>query len=49
MDKGYLALDKTANENFLGLGHRLKDREDLMTFWVSPPTSFDRFAGNHLG
>jgi hypothetical protein len=49
MDKSYLALDETANENFLGIRHRLKDCEDLMTFRVSPPTSLDGLAGNHLG
>jgi len=49
MDKSNLSIDETTYQDIFRIGHRLKDREDLMTFRVSPPTSFDWFVDNHLG
>ncbi len=49
MDKSELSVDKTAYQDIFRIRHCLKYRKDLMTFRVSPPTSFDGLVDNHLG
>ena len=48
MNQGSLSVDKTTNQNFLGIRHGLKDGEDLMTSRMTPPTSFDGLADDRL-
>src|SRR5688572_2452549 len=48
MHKGNLAVDEAADEDIVGIAQRLKDRENLMAFGMSPPASLDGLVGNEL-
>jgi hypothetical protein len=38
------SVDQPAHENLVRVGHRPKDRVDLMALWMSPPAALDVFA-----
>jgi len=44
-----LAADEPAHQNFLRLASGARERKDLVTLRMGPPTSSDRFASDGFG
>jgi hypothetical protein len=49
VDESDLSIYKTANEHIFGIGYSLKDGENLVALWVSPPAAFNPRVDNRLG
>jgi hypothetical protein len=48
VDESDLSIYKSTNEHIFGMGYCLKDDEDFVAFWMSPPASLNRLVDDRL-